>query len=68
MSISRGVGAALGVPAALPHAGEPPGFTGEEVVNPSKTFRNFFIFILVFTLQRFSWKILKRAVETLKTA
>jgi len=49
ISSSRGVGAALGVPAALPHAGDPPGFTGDEVVNPSKTFRNFFIFIFVYT-------------------
>lgn len=42
-SISFGVGAAVGVPAALPHDGEPTVAPGEEVVRPSSTFRNFFI-------------------------
>lgn len=44
MSISLGVGAAVGVPAALPHDGDPIVPPGEEVVKPSNTFRNFFIF------------------------
>lgn len=43
MSISLGVGAAVGVPAALPHDGEPTVAPGEDVVNPSNTLRNFFI-------------------------
>lgn len=42
-SISFGVGAAVGVPAALPHDGELTVAPGEEVVRPSSTFRNFFI-------------------------
>lgn len=44
MSISLGVGAAVGVPAALPHDGDAIVPPGEEVVKPSNTFRNFFIF------------------------
>lgn len=47
MSISLGVGAAVGVPAALPHDGDPIVPPGEEVVKPSNTFRNFFIFYRV---------------------
>lgn len=43
MSISLGVGAAVGVPAALPHDGDPTVPPGEDVVNPSNTLRNFFI-------------------------
>lgn len=43
MSISLGVGTAVGVPAALPHDGDPIVPPGEEVVKPSNTFRNFFI-------------------------
>lgn len=46
MSISLGVGAAVGVPAALPHDGDPIVPPGEEVVKPSKTLRNFFIIII----------------------
>lgn len=46
-SISLGVGAAVGVPAALPHDGELIVAPGEEVVNPSNTFRNFFIFFVL---------------------
>lgn len=38
-----GVGAEVGVPAALPHDGDPIVTPGEEVVNPSNTFLNFFI-------------------------
>lgn len=44
MSISLGVGAEVGVPAALPHDGDPIVPPGEEVVKPSNTLRNFFIF------------------------
>lgn len=43
MSISRGVGAAVGVPAALPHEGDPLVLAGVDVVKPSSTLRNFFI-------------------------
>lgn len=43
MSSSRGVAAAVGVPAALPHDGEPPALAGDDVVRPSNTFRNFFM-------------------------
>lgn len=45
MSISLGVGAEVGVPAALPHDGDPIVPPGEEVVKPSNTLRNFFIFL-----------------------
>lgn len=49
MSISLGVGAAVGVPAALPHDGDPMVLPGEEVVRPSSTLRNFFILPLLLT-------------------
>lgn len=50
MSISLGVGAAVGVPAALPHDGDPIVPPGEEVVKPSNTLRNFFISFSFFNL------------------
>lgn len=52
MSISLGVGAAVGVPAALPHDGDPIVPPGEEVVKPSNTLRNFFIFFFFFFTSR----------------
>ena len=49
MSISRRVDA-VGVPDALPHEGEPRVDPGEDVVRPSNTFRNFFMFADVLDL------------------
>lgn len=64
-SISLGVGAAVGVPAVLPHDGDPIVPPGEEVVRPSKTFRNFFISCQAFVFFRLGIKRKKTTLLSL---